>query len=88
MRYGGEERGVEKSRKSEHGLLGSGKYHDWTYGQIMKSMPNYATYICQESEGICEEQQQFQQWVALMKFESEKEAGEEWKEQNPKKPMR
>ena len=44
-RYGGEERGGDEYRKSEHSLLDLGKYHGWTCGEIMKIKPNYVTYM-------------------------------------------
>ena len=85
---GEEKNGEEESRTSGRSLLVFGEYHDWTYGQIMKAMPNYVTHICQECEASREEQEQFQQWVTLMTFESEKEAEVARKERNHKKPMR
>ena len=64
-----------------------GDFHDWAYGEIMANGPNYATFICQESFGVSQEQQRCQEWVALKTFGNERETLGDWKEQNPKRPM-
>ena len=71
--------------KDEMSLMNFGAYHDWAYGEIMTTAPNYATHICHESIERSPEQQQFQEWIPLKAYDDENEA---WKWQNPKHPTK
>ena len=80
-------RGETDDRSNVNGetsLLNFGSYHDWTYGEIMTNVPNYATYICHESMESSPEQQ-FQEWITLKAYDDENEA---WEGQNPKHPTK
>ena len=60
--------------KEETSLMNFGEYHDWAYGDILKVKPNYVSYICNESMDIDVGQQEFQDWITLREYETEKQA--------------
>ena len=54
-------------------LLGFGKYHDWSYGDVLTYKPNYVAYVCEESEEISQSQKQFAEWIRLKEYNIQKE---------------